>query len=81
MTGLAIVHEDDGLYALCAEKLGSKSLGEWHRARQRTDEKMRQILNLTLHSMIWTCQPELADKTLVWARTNTMNLQVNDQWI
>ena len=79
--GLSIVNDQGELYELSNEKLGHFGLGTWKEAILRTDSKIRQLLNLTLHSMIWACQAEQAKKTLMWARSNTLILHMSDDWI
>ena len=78
LCGLAIVHNQEGLYTLCSERLAKNSLGSWQEAKIRTDEPIRQMLNLTLQSAIFACKAVIAEQTLTWARANTLMLQVND---
>ena len=81
MSGLAIINGFEIIYNHCEERLSKKSLGPYRLAKRRTDEKMRQVINLGFQSAILTCSPWEAETILIFARRNTLLLFVTDEWI
>ena len=81
LSGLALINHREDVYTHCATKLGSMSLGVYSKATLRTDQKMRNLLNLTLQAAIVTCSSEVVKQVLVWGRKNTLLLQVSEDWL
>ena len=81
LSALALINQREDVYTHCATKLGSMSLGVYSKARVRTDQKIRNLLNLTLQAAIVMCNSALVKQLLIWGRQNTMMLQVNEEWL
>ena len=56
LSGFALINNLSHIYELCAPKIRSQHLGKWQEAVLRTDETIRQLLNLTLHCGILSCR-------------------------
>ena len=60
LSGLALANYREDVYNHCATKLGSKSLGIYSKAIARTDQKMRNLMNLTLQASIVVADGDIA---------------------
>lgn len=83
LSGFALVNNQREIYCLCLPRLSgyNKSLGQWEEALLRTDEDIRQLLNLTLACAILTYELNQVELVLTWARQNTLIQQIDDEWI
>lgn len=82
--GTALGFENQEAFNYAIRKLG-QYIGNYDRtfqeARKRVDATYRSLLELVLHASILTCNNELCQEILIYGRTNTFLLSINNNLV
>ena len=54
---------------------------DFYAVLRRTDQDMRDLLELTLHASLVTCEEHICDKILTFGENNTFILRIRSTWL